>query len=341
MRIVKFFFTLLFILSSLYSFSSEHSERTVEEYSDLVILPAGTVVEGDYFAMGDRIGISGTVKGDVYVSGGQIFIDGRVEGDVLAAAGSIDVSGEVINSIRAIAGQIQVSGYVGHNITVVAGNAEFTPSAKIRGNLVCGAGNVDLAGYVGSNVSIAASNLRISSKIDGNLQAFTGDMRLTSKTHIGGNAEYRSNTVAFIDSKAKIDGVIIRHPSMFEDLFKGTIVHSLLVGSKVAALLMNFLYTLAVGLILIRIFPRKLETALDVLHERPWKALAYGVLLLVLLPLVSLILLMTILGVPFALTLIALNIIGFYTAKVFTIFWASDALSTKIGFKKTERSLLQ
>ena len=34
--------------------------------------------------------------------------------------------------------------------------------------------------------------------------------------------------------------------------------------------------------------------------------------------------LMTILGIPFALTLIALNIIGLYTAKVYCIFWASN-----------------
>jgi len=46
--------------------------------------------------------------------------------------------------------------------------------------------------------------------------------------------------------------------------------------------------------------------------------------LLILLPLASLILLMTILGIPFAITLIALNIIGLYTAKIYTICFASN-----------------
>jgi hypothetical protein len=45
-------------------------------------------------------------------------------------------------------------------------------------------------------------------------------------------------------------------------------------------------------------------------------------------------LLMTILGVPFALTLMAANIIGFYTAKVYSIFWVSNWLFGKIGFKR-------
>jgi hypothetical protein len=33
---------------------------------------------------------------------------------------------------------------------------------------------------------------------------------------------------------------------------------------------------------------------------------------------------MTVLGAPFALTLMAANIVGFYTAKVYTIFWGAN-----------------
>lgn len=331
----------LFALLCFFGWSHCHADENTEkaEFSDLVILPADAVVAGDYFAFGDSIEISGTVKGDLYVAGGQVFIDGKVEGDVVAAAGSMDISGEVMQNIRAIAGQIHLSGYVGHNIALAAGNAQIAPSAVIEGNLVCGAGNVDLSGKLGSNVSIAASNLRISSHISKNLRCYVSDMRLTSKARIGGNFEYRSNSLAYIDSKAVIEGLIIRHPSLFEDLFKGTFLRGLLLGSKVAVTLMNFLYSLAIGLILIKIFPKRLESALASLKQKPWSSFAVGLLLLVLLPLASLILLMTVLGVPFALTLIALNIIGFYTAKVFTIFWASDAVLSRFTLLKKNKGL--
>ncbi len=64
------------------------------------------------------------------------------------------------------------------------------------------------------------------------------------------------------------------------------------------------------------------------------KSFFYGVLLLVLLPLVFLLLLITILGVPFALTLMAFNILGFYTAKVYSILWVSNWLGEKVGLHR-------
>ena len=45
------------------------------------------------------------------------------------------------------------------------------------------------------------------------------------------------------------------------------------------------------------------------------------------------IVLMTILGVPFALTLIAVNVIGFYTAKLFSLFWVGNHFGPYIGLK--------
>lgn len=313
--------------------STLFAEEPKEENSGIITLPAGKVVLGDYFAAGDNVEISGIVKGDVYVFANQVFVDGQIFGDVIVAAASVDISGDVAGNIRVLAGQTTISGNVGRNATVIAGNAQFISSAKILGNLVTVAGNMDLASPVDSYATIIASNLRVSSSIKNDLLASVGQMRITSRAQIGGNVDYRSNHPAIIDPDAKVGGKITQLPSFVHDIFKGHFLHKLLVGSKVAALLMNFFYTFCIGLILIKIFPKNLESALDVLKTQPWKALSFGLMLLILLPLASLILLMTILGVPFALTLIALNVIGFYTAKVFSIMWASEILFKKMGAK--------
>ena len=182
------------------------------------------------------------------------------------------------------------------------------------------------AAHVGTEATIVSSNLRVSSEIANGLQGYVGHMRITSYANIGGNVDYRSNTPAWIDQGAVIKGDLIHHPSFVHKLVKGTWIQKFLVGSKVVGLMMNFFYTLVIGAILIKLFPRNLEAALISLRDTPWKALGSGIVLLVLLPLVSLILLMTILGIPFAVTLIALNILSLYTAKIFSIFWASNRL---------------
>lgn len=292
--------------------------------SEVIVLPVGTVYQGDYFACGKSIEISGTVLGDVYLLGEQIVIDGTVDGDVIACGGSLDISGNVTNNVRILAGQVLIHGKVGANVTALAGSLQLLSSAEIDGSVVAIAGNTDIAAHIHCDVTALSSNLRVSSEIDKSLKGYVGYMRITSRSKIRGNVDYRSHVPACIDQGAMIGGQLIHHPSFVHELIKGTWIQKLLVGSKVLALMMNFFYSSVVGIILIKLFPKNVEAALSSLSERPWFALAYGIVLLIALPLVSLILLMTILGIPFAITLIALNIVCLYTAKIYSIFWASN-----------------
>jgi hypothetical protein len=256
-----------------------------------------------------------------------------VNGDLLGCAGAIDISGKVTHNCRLLGGQILISGEVGKNVTAIGGNLQLLSSASLGGNLVATAGNVELAAKIGSDATVVASNLRISSQINNDLQCYVGRMRVTSKAVIGRNLEYRSNAPAWIEEGATVRGQTIYHPSFVHELVKGTWIQGLLVGSKIVAILMNFIYTFVIGVILIKIFPKNLESALHELKKHPLKSLSYGLMLLILLPLASLLMLMTILGIHFALTLIALNIIGFYTSKVYCIFLASNWIFGKVGMK--------
>jgi len=232
---------------------------------DVIVLPVGSVYNGDYFVCGSSIEISGTVNGDVYVFGEQIIVDGTVNGDVLACGGSIDVSGKILGNMRVLVGQVLINGQIGSNVTAIAGNLQLLSSAEIGGSLVAIAGNGELAGRVGAAATLVASNLRISAFIEQGLKSYVGQMRITSRAHIGQNVDYRSNTAAWVDEGAFIGGELIQHPSFVHELIKGTWVQKLLIGSKVVALLMNFVYTLCVGIVLIKFFPKNLSDALTVL----------------------------------------------------------------------------
>jgi cytoskeletal protein CcmA (bactofilin family) len=296
-----------------------------EDSSSTVTLPAGTVHQGDYFAMGGNVEISGTVTGDVYVLGGQIFIDGSVKGDVLACGGHVEISGQVENDVRLLAGQASISGRVGSNVTAVGASINLSPSAQIGGNIVCVAGNADIASTVKGEAHLSASFLRLSGDIGKQVFAYVGGFRITSKARIGENLDYRSSEEAIIDPEAKIGGQVLYHPSLVHRIVEGSFFQKLVISSKIAGILMNYFYTFVIGWILLRLFPTKVESALNALTYHPVKALTFGALVLIALPLMSLLLLISILGVPFALTLIAINVATFYTAKIFSIIWASEA----------------
>lgn len=333
MRLTGFIIFLFFFAIFLHADDKKDSEE-----HKVIILPSSAVHNGNYFAAGRSVEISGTVNGDVYVCAEQVVIDGIVNGDVLACGGSLDIPGKVLHNCRIAGGQILISGTVGNNITAVAGNLQMLSSASVGGSLVVVAANTDLAAAIGSDVTVVASNLRLSSSIQKGMQGVVGEMRITSRARIGGNVEYRSSSDAWIEPGATILGTVNHHPSFVHEVVKGTWIQKFLVGSKILAILMNFLYTFVTGVILLKIFPKNLEAALHALNEQPLKSLTFGLMLLVLLPLAALILLMTILGVPFALTLIALNVIGFYTAKVYSIFWASNWCFGTMGLKRNRLS---
>ena len=75
--------------------SAEHAE-----WKQRVVLSAGKEVQGDYFAFGPHVEISGVVHGDVYAAGGDVLIDGTVDGDVIAAGGKITLSGHVTQDFK-------------------------------------------------------------------------------------------------------------------------------------------------------------------------------------------------------------------------------------------------
>lgn len=318
------------ILACLLSFGAVqvHAEEPI---APMVGIPANTVHKGDYFVTSNNVEISGVVEGDVYVLATQVIVDGHITGDLLLGAVNAEISGHIDHNIRMIAGQTLISGSVGGNVTALSGNIHLAPAARVHGNLVCVGGSIEAGCNVGGETTITASSLRLSGVFGDSVTAYVGSMRVTSKASIKKNLAYRSDTT-YIDPDAKIGGELTHYPSFVHKVLKDGWIQKLLVGSKLAAIAMNFLYSFVVGWILLKLFPGNVQAALEALSQSPIKAFGYGLMLLILLPLASLILLMTVLGAPFALTLIALNVMGFYTAKVFSILWVSEEFFKKCGW---------
>jgi len=307
---------------------------SANDADDFIVLPEETVHHGDYFAAGGSIEVSGVVKGDVYVVGSQIVIDGTVEGDVIATGGSIDIAGRITGSVRLAGGQIEINGQIGRNATVMGGNIQISSSSRIDGNVVLTGGIVDLAGTIGGDLTLTASTARITGDIEKNLHAYVGKLRLSSRANIGGNLEYSSSSEAYIDQGAEIRGEVIYHPSVVQEFFRGKWRQGLVIGSRFAGIVMNFFFSFIIGLLFIKVFPKKLKGTLQYLQERPWKAFWIGFLMMIVIPMACLLLLVSILGFPFAIALVVLGLLGFFAAKVFPVIWLSNRFFPRFGLKK-------
>ncbi len=298
---------------------------------DVVTLPAGVVVNQDYFAYGERVEISGTVNGDVYAAGGQILVDGTINGDLLAAGGAVTISGTVSQDARIAGGQIAVNGAIGRNLTAAGGNVELNDPAAIGRGLVAAGGRVRLAAPIEKDAKIAAGSVTVSNTVKGNLHAATGDLRLTSKAAIAGNLTYWSQTDASIDPGANVVGVIT-HKTMPE--YRGPKPGALigaLAGLFVLAKLVSLVSTLVLGLLFLYLLPRYTGSTVSTLRTRPWASLGLGFVALVVTPAAAGMLLLTVLGAPLALLLAVLYLAALYVVRVFVIIWAGTAMFAWTG----------
>ncbi|NGX58951.1 MAG: hypothetical protein KR126chlam3_00093 [Chlamydiae bacterium] len=306
-----------------------------EAYNEkYIVLPEEKVHEGDYFAAGKTIEISGVVNGDVYAVGSQIIIDGHVLGSVIASGLSIEISGIVNENVRLAGGQIEINGTIGRNVTAAAGNIQFATRSSVGGNVVITGGIVDLYGNIKGDLSFSSSNARLLGDVGKNVKANVGKFRIGSKANIAGNLNYSSPEEARISPGAEINGNVLYKPSQVSKFFKGKWQKRIFLGSRMVGILMNFVFSFVLGTVFLKVFPRKLKKTLDKLQNAPWKSLWTGLLVLILLPIVCLILFITILGFPIGLALLAISVLGFYTAKIFPIIWSMNALLPKIHMKQ-------
>ena len=308
--------------------------RALPADEHFVVLPEEKVHQGDYFAGGGSVEISGRVTGDVYAFGSQITVDGAVDGDVIAAGGTIDIAGTVGGSARLVGGQVEINGTIKRNATIMGGNLQLNAQARIGGNAVFTGGLIDLSGDIGGNLTATSSSLRLSGDVQGNVIAHVGSMRLNSRANISGNLEYSSNQEAQIEPGAEVGGKVIYHTSVIGEVLDGKWKKKFIIGSKFTGALMNFLFTFVLGWIFIKFFQKRLKSTQEVLDKKKWRAFWIGVLIALLLPISCLILFITILGFPFGLALLAISVFGFYSAKIFPIIWASNKTLHKLSLKK-------
>lgn len=296
----------------------------------VVVLPPGTVVNGNYFAAGETVRVSGTVNGDVYAAAGEVIVDGTVNGDLLAMGGTVTVSGRVAQDLRSAGGRIILEGPVGKDATVAGGDISLSRGATVAKSFAAAGGSVALEGRVAGEARVVSGKLSVGDRIGGDLIATAGRIVLAPGATIAGDFSYRSRQPAVIDKEAAVGGSVTYHP-MERLVPSWREVAHFMTGLFVFLKIVSYLSTLLIGLALLALFPGFTRDTVTVLKTAPWGSLGVGFALFVLNPLLILLLLLTVVGIPFALILLALYLASLYIARLFVIFWAGQALLKRMG----------
>jgi cytoskeletal protein CcmA (bactofilin family) len=288
------------------------------------ILRAEQVVQGDYFAFGPLVAIHGTVNGDLYAVGGEIVVNGTVNGDVIAAGGRVTLSGTVSQDARIAGGRVTVSGKVGRNLAVAGADILLTESAQIHENLLAGGGHVELSGTVGRDARVGAGSLTIANGIGRDAAVAAASVRLTAKATIGGKLRYWSQAAPSMEEGATVRGGVVRRP--LPEWWQEERLRQGLTGLRLTVAVMSFVSTLVAGLVLLRLYPMFTLRVAAMIREKPGAVFGWGLAALVGIPLAVLVCLVTLIGVPLGMVLLALYGATLYLARIYTVTWLGQII---------------
>jgi len=274
-----------------------------------VTVPQGAVIDDELFASAGNIDIRGRVSDDLLAWAGRISITGQVGRSATIAGGNIEVAGTVGGNLRAAGGDIRVSGPVLGNASMAGGTITIAESASVGRDMQIAGGDVRIEGKIGRNLRANGAQVYLNGEVGGDARVNAGQLSLGPKALIRGDLVYTSSQRASIASGARVLGRKIPVP-VPERPKRFPVLGGFLW-------LLSLLAVFVLGVIMIALAPKALETTADRVIRAPGMSLLIGFILLIVVPVAVAIAAMTLIGIPVGLILLAGYLIALFVSRIF------------------------
>jgi cytoskeletal protein CcmA (bactofilin family) len=293
------------------------------QHGGVTVTKSGQVAE-DVYMVGATVQVMADVGGDVVVAGGNVTIVNSVSGDVLAAGGTVSITANVSDDIRAAGGSIAVTGDVGDDAVIAGGSVTLGPGNTVGGRAWVAGGIVTVAGNVGGELRAAGGEIVVSGTIGGDVEFYAESIEIQPSAVIKGNLTYSAPKEAVIHEGARIEGAVNWHELDIRRDFADR-------GWSFAGTLVFFLSLAVSAIVLFLINPHFTTSAVQQLQSTPFKSLVVGLLVLFVTPFVVLMLLVSILGIPLGLSVLALYFVALLVGFLISMIWIGDFGFRRLG----------
>lgn len=277
------------------------------------------------YAGGGQVRPAAAVEGDFTAAGGKVVVDQPVQGDASLAGGSVDVRASVGDDLRAVGGDVTIESTVGGELFATGGNITLTPAAAVARGATLYGGNVTIDGRVDGGLVATAQKVTINAEVRGDVRVVAEQVELGPNARIAGRLDYVSPAELKKAEGATVTGPVRREPDTGVSDGRPGGTHWQWQRSvrppAWAPGLMSYLALLLVAAVFLLPAPSFGTGASGRIAARPGTAFAAGLAAVFLLPMVAVTLVLTILGIPLALALLAvypvLLLLGFLVGVLF------------------------
>lgn len=248
------------------------------------------------------------IDNDVYLCEESISIENEVNGNVYLIAKNINISSEYLNgNVFAIGQDVTIKGLVYGSIYVMGENinieSECTGTVYVLGKNVTLAENATILG----DLKVSADNLYINGNVNRELDAYVENINVSDKSENIGKG-YVSYSTELVDPKGMLEALEVQVHEKTSEKAQGLkeVISISKVQSEVVAVISTIII---IGIIYLIIKNRPIEKVENYTQEI-LAGVGKGFLWLIATPIVSVILLCTIIGIPVALLAITIYIIA-------------------------------
>lgn len=264
-----------------------------------VSIDASQTLKGDFYGFAPTVTLSGKAENDVYVAGGTVTINAPVAQDLTIVGGVVQVHDEIGDDLRVIGGEVTLAKAVKGDVVVLAGTLTILSTATIEGDILFLGGDLIVEGEVAGSVNGNAETVRLNSKIGGDVSIkaktsfFIGD-----HANILGNVQYESTA----DMVRAQDAVIIG------SVRKGDIVEESRI-TLAKQLMLRVVILLFSALVVFLTLRKYVQEVVTISMQNPGVSGLVGLGTFVIVPFVSVLFLVSVLGSPIGIILFALYIL--------------------------------
>ena len=270
-------------------------------------------VDSDLYLFDVNLDISQVVDGNVFAYGQTVNVSGEINGDLFVFASNLTIEESAIihGNVFALASDMTVSG-IAADVYAMADNFSLSEKSIIARNLYLSSNNISLEGQVSRDAYIAANTLKIAENdepvIEGNLTYSSTSEAQINEASVGGEIKYNAVQV---DNSARIWSI---------------------VSKLISALVLSFI----VIMILLWIAPKFKDNICEIIAKKSFLSFGIGLLVFFATIIAAIILLLFTygFGASTAVVAIAFLILGYVLSSTVFSMALGKLLANKFGFTK-------
>lgn len=303
----------LLLIAVLFFSGTKISEASSNNYFiNKLVIESDEIVDRNLYTSAQEITVDGLISGDLIAVANKIIINGELSGDLIAVASIIEINGRVNGNLRTVSENLRINGLVQKNVTALSSNIITGPDSIVGWDFVSLSSSLELNGIINDYLKASAQNIKISGKVDKdvdlNLKTKDSFLFILSEAEIKGNLNYVRSEYFQSEINGLISGSVNESIKETKNYFN--------FSTWLLKTLFLIISAFLVGLVIIYLFK---NTAQELIFEKSkylLKDFVFGLIFAILVPIASILLFISIIGIPLSLISLSLYLILIYLGKI-------------------------